>query len=162
MNLILQRLHFTKLSTCGELTIDDDREIFCKTLELPVKDGRPGSAIPAGRYKIELLPSPKFMISAQPWVRSYAEKMPHLVSVPGRSYIMIHYGNHPHDTDGCILVGLTHGLDEVGDSRKAFELLIDKIEEPARAGECWLDVRGGVTTLGDTHADVQEAANDEN
>lgn len=144
MELILQRLHFTKLSTCGELTIDDDREIFLHTLELPVKDGKPGSAIPPGRYGIELSPSPKFMISTQPWVKSYAEKMPHIVGIPGRSLILIHWGNHPEDTDGCILVGLTHALDEVGDSRKAFEQLMSAIEAPARAGECYIDVRGGI------------------
>jgi hypothetical protein len=162
MNLTLQRLHFTERSTCGELTIDDDREIFCHTLELPVRDGKPGSAIPPGRYKIELAPSPKFLRSDNPWVQKYAHQMPHIVGIPKRSLIMFHWGNTAADTDGCILVGLTHDLDMLGESRKAFESLFTLLEEPARAGECWLNVQGGLPMLGDTHGDVQEAANDEN
>jgi len=48
--------------------------------------------------------------------------MPHIV-VPNRSLIMIHWGNVVENTDGCILVGATHDLDEVGESRAAFSAL---------------------------------------
>src|SRR6266850_8077077 len=138
LELILQRTHFTSRSTCGELSVGE--RIGPYTLELPVKDGLPGSAIPPGRYKVELSPSPKFMSSMDPWVQRFAHQIPHINGIPHRSHILIHWGNYPDDTDGCILVGLTHDLDMVGESRKAFESLFTLIEEPARAGECWITV----------------------
>ena len=123
MNFTLQRIFYTSQSTCGELFAANSSQRLAYTLELPVKDGLPGSAIPPGTYPIELAPSPKFMSSTDPWVQQYAEKMPHLAEIPGRSLIMIHWGNFPDDTEGCILVGDLHDLDQVGESRQAFERL---------------------------------------
>lgn len=144
LELTLQRLWFTALSTCGELSVEG--RIGPYTLELPVKDGLPGSAIPPGRYKIELAPSPKFLAAAEhdPWIDLYAKQMPHIIGIPGRSLIMFHWGNTPDNTDGCVLVGLHHDVDTVGESRKAFESLYTLIEAPAKAGECWINVQGGL------------------
>lgn len=97
LEMTLQRVHFTKLSTCGELIAGS---LDLKTLELPVKDGLPGSAIPPGRYKVTIYASPHF-----------GREVPLLQGIPGRSEIEIHYGNYPTDSRGCILVGLTHDLD---------------------------------------------------
>lgn len=157
MKLTLQRLHFTQKSTCGELTIDDSREIFCHTLELPVRDGLPGSAIPPGEYKIELAPSPKFLSSRDPWVQKYAYRMPHIIGIPKRSLIMFHWGNYPVDTDGCILVGLTHDLDTLGESRKAFESFFDTIEAAALASECSIEIQGGIPQSLDSAIDEADA-----
>jgi hypothetical protein len=156
LEITLQRLHFTSKSTCGELSVAE--RIGPYTLELPVKDGLPGSAIPPGRYKIELAPSPKFLRSDDSWVQKYAHQMPHIAGIPKRSLIMFHWGNTPADTDGCILVGLTHDLDMLGESRKAFESLFAVLEEPARAGECWISVQGGLPIIGDSHEEAQDAA----
>jgi hypothetical protein len=117
------------------------------TLELPVKDGLPGSAIPPGRYKVTVYNSPHF-----------GREVPLLEDVPGRSEIEIHYGNYPTDSRGCILVGLEHDLDFVGQTRKAFQQLWETIEEPARAGECWITVQGGLPMRGDSHEEAQDAA----
>jgi len=138
MKLTLQRLFFTQRSTCGELFIDSQTQRFCYTLELPVKDGLPGSAIPPGTYQIELAPSPKFHLSNDPWVERYADAMPHIIDIPKRSLIMIHWGNAPENTDGCILVGNLHDLDTVGDSRAAFEKLY-----PLLADGDTVEVQGG-------------------
>lgn len=146
LELTLQRLWYTKRSTCGELSVGE--RIGPYTLELPVLDGLPGSAIPPGRYRIELQPSPKFEQSTDSWVQKYAGAMPHIVGIPKRSLIMIHWGNNPADTEGCILVGLSHDPDQVGSSRQAFESLYALLEEPARAGECWLKVQGGLPMSG--------------
>ena len=109
-----------------------------------MRDGLPHSAIPPGRYQIELAPSPKFLKSTDPWVMKYANAMPHLLSIPGRSLIMIHHGNMPDETDGCILVGLKHDPDMVSGSRPAFDLLYEAIEAPALAGECFISIHGGI------------------
>jgi hypothetical protein len=145
LELALQRLWLTEKSSCGELSIDG--KVLCYSLELPVKDGLPGSAIPPGRYQIELQPSPKFLSSGDPWIEQFASKMPHLARIPNRSLIMLHWGNRPENTDGCILVGLTHDVDEVGESRLAFESLYRIIEGSATIGDCWITVQGGIPQI---------------
>src|SRR5690348_18052311 len=86
MKLILQRLITTDNSTTGQLSVDGETECF--TLELPHKDGLPGSAIPAGTYQVVLAPSPKFLQSRDPWVKKYAGKIPHIQNIPNRSNIL--------------------------------------------------------------------------
>lgn len=143
MDLTLQRLRFTPRSTGSDLLLGDGiTRLYA--LELPVKDGMPGSAIPPGRYKITLEPSPKFLSSMDAWVQRYAQRIPHINGIPHRSHILIHWGNYPDDTDGCVLVGLTQDLDFVGASRPAFSDLMDAIGESAAAGDCWLNVQGGL------------------
>jgi Family of unknown function (DUF5675) len=141
MELTLNRTSFDDESTQGELSVDG---VFqCYTLELPNVDGKPGSCIPQGRYNVVLAQSPKFMANLDPWVQQYANQMPHLQNIPGRSLIMIHWGNDPKDTEGCILVGQNEAVDEVENSRLAFADLWDKINLPATNGDCWITLVGG-------------------
>lgn len=138
MILTLQRKPQDPNSTPGSLAVDG---VFqCFTLELPVKDGLPGSAIPAGKYEIELALSPKFLRSDDPWVQAYAAEMPHLVGIPGRSLIMVHWGNGPDNTDGCILVGQSRDVDYVGNSRSAFAALFLEIQAGIKSGGCWIEI----------------------
>lgn len=144
MELILQRLTFTDISTEGELR--GAGKVF-DTLELPVKDGLPGSAIPPGQYLIQLLPSPKFMASTDSWVEQYASQIPHVLGIPKRSNILIHWGNSAMDTEGCILVGDTAAADYIGQSRKAFSELWTLLKAAKDAGEIIsLTVQGGIPT----------------
>jgi hypothetical protein len=133
MRLSIERLYKTPQSTCGKLAVNGVFECF--TLELPIVDGLPGSAIPEGTYGIILAPSPKFEHSNDPWVQSFAQKMPHLTNIPGRSLIMIHWGNTAENTEGCILVGQTHSENSIGSSRTAFEALYNKIKSALNSGE---------------------------
>jgi hypothetical protein len=140
MLLVLQRKVMTPASTIGEITIDGNHE--CYSLELPVKDGLPGSAIPPGIFPVTLSPSPKFQLSNDPWVMKYADFIPHINNIPNRSTILIHHGNGPHDTDGCILVGQTIGEDFIGASRAAFSALHAKLTQAIGLGQTIeLDVR---------------------
>ena len=143
MELTLNRTSFDEKSTQGSLSIDG--ALQCYTLELPNVDGKPGSCIPEGRYRIVLAPSPKFMASSDPWVQQFANRMPHLENIPDRSLIMIHWGNDPKDTEGCILVGKDPGVDHIGSSRDAFSALWYEIEAPATGGDCWITVTSGAT-----------------
>jgi hypothetical protein len=129
MQLTLERFNFTPLSTIGSLAIDGAN--FCWTLELPIKDGGPGSAIPAGTYKVIAYPSPKFQ-----------RMMPLLADVPGRSNIEMHWGNEPKDTDGCILLGNSMpGADYIGNSRMAFDDFWEKAQGPIESGNCTITVK---------------------
>lgn len=142
----LVRIIFDNRSTEGELSIDGVFECF--TLELPVKDGKPGSAIPPGLYDIVFAPSPKFQKSEDPWVKQYADAMPHIEGIDGRSLIMLHWGNDPTETDGCVLVGQVRSTDFVGSSRPAFSAMYDKIRPAVLAGRCKIAVMGGAARTG--------------
>lgn len=144
MNLSLIRTNLTAESTEGDLLVDGVWE--CYTLELPMKDGLPGSAIPPGVYIVKLLPSPKFSASADPWVLQYAGAIPHVLGIPNRSDILMHWGNSPHDTEGCILVGQTQGENFVGSSRTAFAGLWLRLSNVPAGEIISLTVNGGRTS----------------
>ena len=101
-------------------------------------------AIPAGRYRVILAPSPKFESSTDPWVARYASAMPHLADIPNRSLIMIHWGNDPENTDGCILIGYTHpSPDVIEESRMAFEMFYNRLVYALNHDEeAWITVEG--------------------
>lgn len=144
MDILLNRMWYTPRSCCGQLEVDD---LTLFTLELPVRDGLPGSAIPPGRFPIRMLSSPKFMHAglSDKWIEQFALLMPHIICPP-RTEIMIHFGNEPENTHGCVLVGMTHEPDYIGDSRKAFAALYDKLFHPAMIGDCWIVIEGGIPT----------------
>lgn len=139
MKLTLNRIFFTDVSTQGQLLIDGAP--FCYTLELPMKDGLPGSAIPEGTYPVVLAPSPKFMRSNDLWVLKFAQLIPHLYQIPDRTDILIHFGNTADDTEGCILVGGAAETNFIRNSREAFERLWLAIEAPARSNNCTITVQ---------------------
>jgi hypothetical protein len=131
MQMRLQRLTFTDKSTIGELYVNGDK--LCYTLELPIKDALPGSAIPQGIYPVTNRYSPRF-----------GRNVPHVDDIPNRSDILIHWGNYPTDTEGCILVGMTAAQDFIGESRKAFDELFSIFGLALSVGEiCMLEVIGG-------------------
>lgn len=143
----------TEKSLCGDLQVDG--AFRCFFLTLPKGDGLPGSAIPDGTYPVTLSPSPKFLsVTGDDWVATYAHVIPHINDIPNRSNILIHWGNDPENTEGCILVGLSHGIDFIGSSRNAFALLHAEIANALDNGQpCELEM----TDLNSNHAEVQEA-----
>ncbi len=116
--LILEREVYTPKSTIGDLYLDNnlngkvDRgdKYLCNTLELPWRNNQRNiSSIPAGIYALEERRSTRH--------KSHY----HVKDVPNRDYILVHIGNSPKDTAGCILVGKTNGdnyISESGDTLK--------------------------------------------
>lgn len=90
----MERIARKRGYTVGRLYADG--RYVCDTLEDEVREvkvaGR--TAIPAGRYRVVVNVSPKF-----------GRELPRLLDVPGFEGILIHRGNTPEDTAGCILVG---------------------------------------------------------
>lgn len=76
------------------------------------------TAIPTGIYELIMNYSPK-----------YKKVMPLLLNVKGYSGVRIHSGNDENDTLGCILVGWNKVKGKVIDSRKAYDILLKKIEQ---------------------------------
>ncbi len=77
----------------------------------------PYHCIPAGIYKLELYPSPKFQ-----------RIMPRLVDVPGCPYCEIHWANHPADLEGCLGVGTMRDQGVIYNSREKFGELFPILE----------------------------------
>lgn len=125
----LKRIQFTKISTIGELWLGDWLE--CLTLEDCVRKVKIDkiTAIPAGRYQIIITPSLRFQ-----------RPLPLLLNVPNYSGVRIHPGNTDKDTEGCILVGKTRGVDFIGESRDAFAALFPKIEEVLKNAKLWIRI----------------------
>lgn len=139
MKLELNRLQCDPDVTIGELRIDG--EFFCWTCEDAVREVPNQSvwlwkiagktAIPRGRYVVTITMSARFK-----------RDLPLLLDVPGFAGIRIHPGNTASDTEGCILPGFDRHGKSVGSSRKAFDLLFNKLKDASRRGELvWIEVK---------------------
>lgn len=104
-------------TVCTQAELYIDNMIQAYTLE-------PANPIPPGTYNITLYVSPHFGYT-----------VPLLQNVPGFNYIEMHPGNSAVDTHGCILVGSTKLVDELKNSRIAFDGLLEKIVNAKHAGE---------------------------
>lgn len=131
MRLLLERDPYRADGTTGKLSIDGAP--FCVTLER-AKDDPEHPCIPAGIYPVRVLWSPKF-----------ARNMPHVLRVPERTAIEIHWGNFVKDTLGCVLVGATktdYPAPTIWSSRDTFDRLFPLIERGAAdAGGVTIEIR---------------------
>lgn len=133
MRLVLERFLLTATTSIGRLSVDGVHECF--TLEditrPPGAKKIPGkTAIPLGFYKVIINKSERFSKLAGREVQ-----MPLLLDVPGFSGIRIHTGNKPEDTEGCILVGMTHDALTVHNSKEAYGRLFAKLDDALKADE---------------------------
>lgn len=127
MKLKLKRVAYRPTYTIGKLYIDD--VYFCDTLEDTNRDENNNgqfdngeikvwgqTCIPFGKYKICMMNSPKFK-----------KVLPRLMAVPHFEGILIHPGNVPEDTHGCILVGENKEKGKVLNSTVTFNRLMSVI-----------------------------------
>lgn len=128
MKLKVKRRFLKSGYTIGRMEVDGN--YFCDTLEDRVRDLSrekkiPGeTAIPAGIYDVVVNISPRFK-----------RKLPRLLNVPGFEGILIHRGNTPEDTAGCILVGENKVKGRVINSTPYELRLTEMIERAQSAGE---------------------------
>tara|TARA_Y100000593_G_scaffold42595_1_gene81514 strand:- start:199 stop:663 length:465 start_codon:yes stop_codon:yes gene_type:complete len=113
-NLLLIRDSFTHKSTIGKLYLNG--EFYGHTLELPWKDNEKRiSCIPKGVYEVKKRHTEE---------SKYKYEHLHILDVENRELILLHIGNYPKNSKGCILLGNTRALNFVGESRKAFYKLM--------------------------------------
>ena len=85
------------------------------------------TAIPTGTYKVDMnTVSPKFKDRA--WAKPWGGKLPRLLNVPGFEGVLIHVGNKPADTLGCILVGENKVKGQVVNSTASFNKLMQALQ----------------------------------
>lgn len=117
--LELKRIDKLDDRTLGSLNVySDEYHTSLCTLELPYKDNQRNiSCIPCGKYKV---------------TKRFSEKYGNhfkIENVHNRSDILIHVGNYPSDTHGCILIGddardiNADGKNEVVNSKHAMRKL---------------------------------------
>ena len=147
MKLELKRTRKSTTCTIGELWVNGKR--FCYTLEdrdrglnsamsaESIKKIKVAgeTAIPTGTYRIDMnTVSPKY--SARGANSTYAGigfKVPRLLNVSGYAGVLIHIGNYPKDTEGCILVGesvASSGV-AINSSKVAFFKLYERLRKAA-------------------------------
>ena len=106
--VILQRGNKGHAETLGMITVEGITHKPIFTLELPWRDNKQNvSCIPAGHYTVIPRTSPKY------------GKHYHVREVDGRGYILLHKGNFPRNTKGCVLLGMSSAKGCVWSSRKA-------------------------------------------
>lgn len=130
MELKLIRKTFTEQSTIGELFINDTFHAF--VLEDKVREQKIKSvtAIPKGRYEIAITYSNRFK-----------QLMPLLLNVPNFEGVRIHWGNYSTDSDGCILVGTTKGVDMIGNSRLAYSKLLKLLQDAIKKEKIFITIQ---------------------
>lgn len=145
MKLLLKRIALRDTYTIGKLYVDG--VYFCDTLEDKVRDlNKNGkfdgsekkimneTAIPYGEYGIVMnVVSPKFSQYEQ--YKFCNGKLPRLTNVTDFEGVLIHIGNTPKDTSGCILVGENKVKGQVINSTNVFKILYTVLDGAYKAGE---------------------------
>lgn len=147
MKILIDRKWKKDTYTIGNLYVDG--KLFCNTLEdkdrgikksdslvtIKAKKVYGETAIPIGKYTVTLnVTSPKY--AAIKWYWNLCKgMMPRLMNVPGFDGILIHPGNTPLDTYGCILVGKNTIKGQITQSKDTFAKLYKLMKERASNGE---------------------------
>jgi len=141
MQLLLQRHSPIGDAVLGELFIAGTHAAY--TLE------RVAVAIPAGTYPVELYKSPHF----ERW-------MPEICNVPDRTCILIHWGNYPFNSDGCVLVGESQdpATGDIFNTQKKFSELYPAIEQAVESEGCSITIQDALSNA----EQVEDAATGEN
>jgi hypothetical protein len=118
-----------------------DSEFQCFTIEDEVRTAKVygETAIPLGRYKVELRTEGGFH---QRYLKKYGSDfhkgMLWIKDVANFEYILIHIGNDDDDTAGCLLVGMTQNADDqgfLGSSGIAYKKIYPIIRDAILRGE---------------------------
>jgi hypothetical protein len=120
MKLFIERKYRKTRYIIGRMYINGT--YVADTLEPP--EMKAGGCIPAGTYRVRMQYSMKF-----------GKSMPRIENVPYRSGILIHAGNTPDDTKGCILVGHNTQPGKVMLSQRTLNPIIRKIMKSEMQGE---------------------------
>ncbi len=114
---------YMKTCTVGFIVFESD--LTLATLELPWLDNaRNVSCFGEGEYLVKYMPRSASGKYTRVW---------HVQNVKGRTGILFHKGNFLRDTNGCVLVGLKHfvnnGTYAISSSANAFKRMRDELQQ---------------------------------
>lgn len=135
MKLKLIRKYETDKSTIGKLYVND--EFFCHTLEDPGRKKKiwGKTCIWTGKYIVKLRKVGLFNNRYKKRFPNMHGGMLHITGVKQFKYILIHIGNFPKDTHGCVLVGSGYGTDFITGSTNAYKKLYPIVLRAFEDGE---------------------------
>lgn len=131
--LVLERFGYMPFGTYGKLMFPTGEEFY--TVERPWMDNQANvSCIPEGEYILGL----RFSMVVKKTTGGEFKEGWEVLNVPDRTYIMLHPGNWPTDTQGCIAIGcnlvmLARGVNDwlpaVSDSRRTFKKVMALLDQ---------------------------------
>lgn len=129
MHITVQRRDLKDDRTLGAVLIDGVH--FAYTLEDAVRDVKvqDATAIPPGVYEVIVNYSNRF-----------ARQLPMLLNVPGFTFIRIHGGNGPQNTEGCILVGKESDGERIWNCSGVVSELTFRIRNATTTGKVLVEV----------------------
>jgi hypothetical protein len=151
MILTLKKVAETSDSTVSTLTYKNPDGIVVN-LSFVIEDGKRvikehgKTRIPAGRYQIKPRYSGRHY---EQYTRRFGHKCTYqIMNVPGFQFIMIHIGNTPKDTEGCLLICQGYKYDKVNqhyigvESKNAYLKLYDFLHKVAfvESSEVYIDI----------------------
>jgi len=149
MDICIERRYFCDDYTIGRLLVNGS--YFCDTMEpadrgldasMKVTDIRAAkaagaTAIPTGHYVLVMnVVSPR--LREQKAYRFCNGLVPRFLLVPGFDGVLIHAGNFPEDTKGCVLVGRNLVKGQLLDSAITFRRLYERLKQADSRGESLL------------------------
>ena len=147
---LLRKLDDTH-GTFGRLYDGAETEL-CRIVERPWKENQKKiSCIPVGKYKLNFYPYGKKFYPK--YKKLFAKQgnergMIILEDVPGRTHILIHRGNYPTDSWGCLLVNKSVGRNDNGElqgytSTAAYKEIYPVLAHSIEIGETYLEIVNG-------------------
>ena len=140
MNVFLLRYASLPDSTLGVLSIDGRPMCYTLEDEIRLQKVYGETAIAEGTYEITLRTEGKFY---ERYKKFDHEGSLWIRNVPEFTEVLIHIGNYPKDTDGCILVGMEPTFeDKIIRSTDAYLLIYEEIYNAlASGGEVWIEIK---------------------
>lgn len=139
MKITLVRIAKKSTYTIGKLYVDGvyccdtledvDRMLDDKMSESEIKRKKVmhQTAIPTGTYKIDMDTFSSRFGNVTFYRNTCGGRLPRLLKVKGFDGILLHCGNTPSDTSGCVLVGYNKVVGKVINSQDAFKTLYNKM-----------------------------------
>jgi len=142
MKLELRRYFANSVHTKGVLLMDG--KLLCHTLEDPWHANKiPGETrIPAGTYQLGLRTIGGFHQRYSHKFEAKHRGMIQILDVPNYEYILIHIGNYPRSTEGCILVGQSAMSSAmIANSTAAYKMMYGPVANGIEQGKSTIEVR---------------------
>lgn len=144
MKVIVQRKITNEFATISKILVEDS-SLFIPFigLEDPIREEKiPGkTCIPAGVYKIGVRDFGSFHERYKSKFSNFHKGMLEILEVPNFTNILIHIGNSPSDTDGCLLIGNSYAGSKnyIFESKKAYKRFYKLVIDDALKGDVTIE-----------------------